>query len=291
MEKYHIGRNGAPSRCTAEVNCPLGDESEHFSSIEEAQEYADSINEEQELVEKDKRVILENLSLLDKLPRRHRLRVKKIAEFIKKALTKVKNLTQSRILNLLSFRILNTTLSSKLLQKEYEKTKERIEKEEKKETARRKSNEEETIKETKEYNTNKVIEVSSNIEKRMLSGENLKNTYLYLEYLKNKEELTPEEEEFVNSLEKDKNINGNLLEETTNKELTLLRQEETVENNFKTTQEEFLNLKNENAFQTSEEEIEYFNELKKEYFKYILSNERDETWEEFVAGYSVILKV
>ena len=46
MAKYHVKKDGTPGVCHAqEGNCPLGDSSQHFSSKEEAQEYADNKNE------------------------------------------------------------------------------------------------------------------------------------------------------------------------------------------------------------------------------------------------------
>ena len=46
MAKYHVKKDGTPGVCRAqEGNCPLGDSSQHFSSKEEAQDYADKVNE------------------------------------------------------------------------------------------------------------------------------------------------------------------------------------------------------------------------------------------------------
>ena len=46
MAKYHVKKDGTPGVCHAqEGNCPLGDSSQHFSSKEEAQDYADKVNE------------------------------------------------------------------------------------------------------------------------------------------------------------------------------------------------------------------------------------------------------
>lgn len=46
MAKYHVKKDGTPGVCRAqEGNCPLGDTSQHFSSKEEAQDYADKVNE------------------------------------------------------------------------------------------------------------------------------------------------------------------------------------------------------------------------------------------------------
>lgn len=47
MAKFHISKNGLPALCKAEKGkCPLGDNKEHFSSLESAQIYADKVNEE-----------------------------------------------------------------------------------------------------------------------------------------------------------------------------------------------------------------------------------------------------
>ena len=47
MSKYHVKKDGTPGVCHAqEGNCPLGDSSQHFSNIQDAQDYADKINEE-----------------------------------------------------------------------------------------------------------------------------------------------------------------------------------------------------------------------------------------------------
>ena len=46
MSKYHVKKDGTPGVGHAqEGNCPLGDSSQHFSSKEEAQDYADKVNE------------------------------------------------------------------------------------------------------------------------------------------------------------------------------------------------------------------------------------------------------
>lgn len=43
---YHIAKNGAPAICTAQPGkCPLGNQDEHFDTIEEAQIYADEQNQ------------------------------------------------------------------------------------------------------------------------------------------------------------------------------------------------------------------------------------------------------
>ena len=43
---YHIKKDGTPGICRAKPgNCPYGDLSEHFSSREDAQIYADKLNE------------------------------------------------------------------------------------------------------------------------------------------------------------------------------------------------------------------------------------------------------
>lgn len=46
MAKYHIKKDGMPGVCRAQNgNCPYGNESEHFPTKEQAQEYADKRNE------------------------------------------------------------------------------------------------------------------------------------------------------------------------------------------------------------------------------------------------------
>ena len=46
MAKYHVKKDGTPGVCHAqEGNCPLGGSDEHFSSAQEAQDYADKMNE------------------------------------------------------------------------------------------------------------------------------------------------------------------------------------------------------------------------------------------------------
>lgn len=48
MAKFHINSKGVPAPCQAEKgNCPFGDVNSHYDTIEEAQEVADKINEEQ----------------------------------------------------------------------------------------------------------------------------------------------------------------------------------------------------------------------------------------------------
>ena len=46
MAKYHVKKDGTPGVCHAqEGNCPLGSSNEHFSSAQQAQDYADKMNE------------------------------------------------------------------------------------------------------------------------------------------------------------------------------------------------------------------------------------------------------
>ena len=55
MAKYHVKKDGTPGICHAqEGNCPLGDSSQHFSSVQEAQEYADEINELKTITDEQK---------------------------------------------------------------------------------------------------------------------------------------------------------------------------------------------------------------------------------------------
>lgn len=47
MNKYHINKHGVPAVCRARSgNCPLGGDEQHFNSEQEAQEYANKVNEE-----------------------------------------------------------------------------------------------------------------------------------------------------------------------------------------------------------------------------------------------------
>lgn len=48
MSKFHINKHGVPALCKAKSgNCPLGGAEQHFNSQEEAQAYADKINEQE----------------------------------------------------------------------------------------------------------------------------------------------------------------------------------------------------------------------------------------------------
>ena len=43
---YHIAKNGTPAICKAQPGkCPLGNQDEHFDTVEEAQIYADELNQ------------------------------------------------------------------------------------------------------------------------------------------------------------------------------------------------------------------------------------------------------
>ena len=43
---YHIAKNGTPAICKAQPGkCPLGNQTEHFDTVEEAQIYADELNQ------------------------------------------------------------------------------------------------------------------------------------------------------------------------------------------------------------------------------------------------------
>lgn len=43
---YHIAKNGTPAICKAQPGkCPLGNQDEHFDTVEEAQIYADQLNQ------------------------------------------------------------------------------------------------------------------------------------------------------------------------------------------------------------------------------------------------------
>lgn len=67
--KYHIDKNGKPAQCCAEIkSCPLGGIDEHFTSLKEAEEYADKINKESVIKEKISKKLkdVDNSSLLRK---------------------------------------------------------------------------------------------------------------------------------------------------------------------------------------------------------------------------------
>lgn len=59
MAKYHIGKDGTPKICRAKIKCTLGADNEHFSSLEEAQEYADNVNKNLSRVNLNNKVDLE----------------------------------------------------------------------------------------------------------------------------------------------------------------------------------------------------------------------------------------
>lgn len=47
MSRFHINKHGVPAPCKAKPgNCPLGGDDQHFKTKEEAQAYADKINEQ-----------------------------------------------------------------------------------------------------------------------------------------------------------------------------------------------------------------------------------------------------
>lgn len=63
MAKYHIKKDGTPGVCRAkEGNCPLGNESEHFPTRAEAQNYADKLHERIEERNKLARLFVANRS-------------------------------------------------------------------------------------------------------------------------------------------------------------------------------------------------------------------------------------
>lgn len=49
MSKFHINTKGEPGRCSAEVQCPFGGESDHYSSPERAREAFESLHKSNEL--------------------------------------------------------------------------------------------------------------------------------------------------------------------------------------------------------------------------------------------------
>lgn len=61
MAKYHIKKDGTPGVCRAkDGNCPFGNESEHFPTKEEAQNYADKLHERIEKRNKLARLFVTN---------------------------------------------------------------------------------------------------------------------------------------------------------------------------------------------------------------------------------------
>jgi hypothetical protein len=66
---YHIAKNDAPAICTAQPGkCPLGNQDKHFDTVEEAQVYADQLNQKyrdayngfKEKLKKDRLEAIEN---------------------------------------------------------------------------------------------------------------------------------------------------------------------------------------------------------------------------------------
>ena len=59
---YHIKKDGTPGICRAkDGNCPYGDSSKHFPTEEEAQIYADKLNEIQKINNKKLNIFLNSL--------------------------------------------------------------------------------------------------------------------------------------------------------------------------------------------------------------------------------------
>lgn len=50
-DRFHIDIHGKPAPCKAKQNCPRGGDSEHFPTVEEAQQYADRKNEFKEKIQ------------------------------------------------------------------------------------------------------------------------------------------------------------------------------------------------------------------------------------------------
>lgn len=66
---YHIAKNGAPAVCTAQPGkCPLGNKDEHFDTVEEAQIYADQLNQKYKnfFKEFDKKLNKDRLEAIEK---------------------------------------------------------------------------------------------------------------------------------------------------------------------------------------------------------------------------------
>ena len=59
---YHIKKDGTPGICRAKPdNCPYGDSSKHFSTLEKAQIYADKLNEIKKINNKKLNIFLNSL--------------------------------------------------------------------------------------------------------------------------------------------------------------------------------------------------------------------------------------
>ena len=87
---YHIAKNGAPAICTAQPGkCPLGNQDEHFDTVEEAQIYADELNQKyrdayrgfKEKLKKDRLEAIEkNKDKIDAL--KQKLNLNELPEFL-----------------------------------------------------------------------------------------------------------------------------------------------------------------------------------------------------------------
>lgn len=87
---YHIAKNGAPAICTAQTGkCPLGNQDEHFDTVEEAQIYADELNQKyrdayrgfKEKLKKDRLEAIEkNKDKIDAL--KQKLNLNELPEFL-----------------------------------------------------------------------------------------------------------------------------------------------------------------------------------------------------------------
>lgn len=87
---YHIAKNGAPAICTAQPGkCPLGNQDEHFDTVEEAQIYADELNQKyrdayrgfKEKLKKDRLEAIEkNKNKIDAL--KQKLNLNELPEFL-----------------------------------------------------------------------------------------------------------------------------------------------------------------------------------------------------------------
>ena len=66
---YHIAKNGTPAICKAQPGkCPLGNQTEHFDTVEEAQIYADELNQKYKnfFKEFDKKLNKDRLEAIEK---------------------------------------------------------------------------------------------------------------------------------------------------------------------------------------------------------------------------------
>ena len=76
MAKFHIGKDGKPSKCTAiKGKCPFGDESHHYNTMKEAKKSLEeklsiekNVFSSSKKEEKEEKEISENFGLQESMP-------------------------------------------------------------------------------------------------------------------------------------------------------------------------------------------------------------------------------